>query len=70
MVKVSCTMKIEHFVVLKREWGEEMIQFEKELEKFKPVLEINHIEEHIANEEIKDIIDLLKVSQQVNEQGN
>ena len=47
-----------------------MIKFEKELEKFKPVLEVNSIEDHISNEEIKDIIDLIKMNQQVNEQGN
>lgn len=47
-----------------------MINFEKELEKFKPILEVNNIEDHIGNEEIKDIIDLMKVNQQVNEQGN
>lgn len=47
-----------------------MIQFDKELEKFKPVLEVNQIEDHIANEEIKDLIDLIKANQQVNEQGN
>lgn len=63
-------MKIEDFCRFKKEWGGEMIQFDKELEKFKPILEIDHIEEHIGNEEIKDMIDLLKVSQQVNEQGN
>ena len=47
-----------------------MIKFEKELEKFKPVLEVNSIEDHISNEEIKDIIDLIKMNQQVNEHGN
>ena len=44
-----------------------MINFDKELEKFNPILEIGNIEDHIGNEEIKDIIDLIKMSQQVNE---
>lgn len=47
-----------------------MINFEKELEKFQPILEVNSIEDHIGNEEIRDIMDLIKVSQHVNEQGN
>lgn len=47
-----------------------MIQFEKELEKFKPILEVANIEENIENEEIKDIIDLIKMTKQVSEQGN
>lgn len=47
-----------------------MIQFEKELEKFRPILEVANIEENIENEEIKDIIDLIKMTKQVSEQGN
>ncbi|WP_198524939.1 hypothetical protein [Niameybacter massiliensis] len=47
-----------------------MIQFEKELEKFKPILEVANIEQNIGNEEIKDIIDLIKMTKQVSEQGN
>ncbi|MDA3733854.1 hypothetical protein PBV87_20480 [Niameybacter massiliensis] len=47
-----------------------MIQFEKELEKFKPILEVANIEENIENEEIKDIIDLIKMTKQVSGQGN
>lgn len=46
-----------------------MIDFEKELEKFKPIMEIGHIEEQIENEEMKDLIDLIKISRQLNEQG-
>ena len=37
-----------------------MINFEKELEKFKPILNVDHIEEHIEGEAMKDIIDIFK----------
>lgn len=37
-----------------------MINFEKELEKFKPILNVDHIEEHIEGETMKDIIDIFK----------
>lgn len=37
-----------------------MIQFEKELEKFKPILDINRIEHEIKEDDIKDLSDLLK----------
>lgn len=37
-----------------------MIQFEKELEKFKPMLDINQIEESIGNDDTKDLVDLVK----------
>ena len=37
-----------------------MIQLEKELEKFKPFMDINEIEAHIDEEDIKDMMDLVK----------
>lgn len=37
-----------------------MIQFEKELEKFKPMMDIDYIEENIATDDTKDIVDLIK----------
>lgn len=37
-----------------------MLNFEKELEKFKPLLEVDYIEEQIITEDIRDIIDLIK----------
>lgn len=37
-----------------------MLDFKKELEKFKPINEIDDIEESIANDELQDIMDLLK----------
>lgn len=37
-----------------------MINFEEEILKFKPILEIEGIENAVINEEIKDIIDILK----------
>lgn len=37
-----------------------MINFDKELEKFKPILNVNRIEEHIGQEDMTDIIDILK----------
>lgn len=37
-----------------------MIQFEKELEKFNPVLDINRIEDEIKNDDIKDLADIIK----------
>lgn len=46
-----------------------MIEFEKELEKFKPIMEVGHLEDNIGNGEIKDLIDMIKISKQVNEQG-
>ena len=36
-----------------------MINFEEELKKFKPILEIDSLENSIENDEIIDIIDLL-----------
>lgn len=37
-----------------------MIDFKSEIEKYKPLLEIDNIEENIRNDEIQDIMDLLK----------
>ena len=37
-----------------------MLKFEQELEKFKPILEIDKIENKIATEDMRDIIDLIK----------
>lgn len=37
-----------------------MINFEEEILKFKPILEIEGIENAVINEEIKDIIDIIK----------
>lgn len=40
--------------------GLTMIDFMKELEKFKPILDVDHIEEKIDNDDMKDLIDILK----------
>ncbi len=37
-----------------------MINFEKELQKFKPILNVNHIEQQITQENMTDIIDLFR----------
>lgn len=37
-----------------------MINFKQELEKYKPMLEVEKLEEKINNDEIHDIIDLLE----------
>lgn len=37
-----------------------MIDFNEELLKFKPILEIEDIEDSIVNDEIYDIIDIIK----------
>lgn len=38
-----------------------MINFDKELEKFKPILNVNHVEEQITKEDMADMIDVLKM---------
>lgn len=38
-----------------------MLNFENELRKFKPILNINDIEKQIATEDMRDVIDLIKV---------
>lgn len=37
-----------------------MLNFENELQKFKPILNINGIEEQIATEDMRDVIDIIK----------
>jgi len=37
-----------------------MLNFESELQKFKPILNINGIEEQIVAEYMRDVIDLIK----------
>lgn len=37
-----------------------MLNFEDELQKFKPILNINGIEEQIVTEDMRDVIDLIK----------
>ena len=37
-----------------------MINFNEELSKFKPILEIDNIEDSLVNDEIYDIIDIIK----------
>lgn len=37
-----------------------MINFKQELEKYKPMLEVEKLEEKIKNDEIHDIVDLLE----------
>ncbi|MDF2614917.1 MAG: hypothetical protein K0S71_2703 [Clostridia bacterium] len=37
-----------------------MIDFKKELEKFSPLLDVDHIEDRIGKDDIKDLIDVLK----------
>lgn len=37
-----------------------MINFKQEVEKYKPILEVEQIEEEIKKDEIHDIIDLLE----------
>jgi len=37
-----------------------VIDFKKELEKFSPLLNVDHIEDRIGKDDIKDLIDVLK----------
>ncbi len=37
-----------------------MIDFDKELQRYEPKLDINHIEDTISEEDIQDIFDILK----------
>lgn len=37
-----------------------MLNFENELQKFKPILNINTIEERIETDDMRDVIDLIK----------
>ncbi len=38
-----------------------MLNFEEELKKFRPILNVNNMEDSINNEEIKDITDYIKL---------
>lgn len=38
-----------------------MLNFENELQKFKPILNIDTIEEQIETDDMRDMIDLIKV---------
>lgn len=38
-----------------------MLNFENELRKFKPIVNINDIEKQIATEDMRDVIDFIKV---------
>ncbi len=38
-----------------------MLNFDEELKKFKPILNVNNMEDSINNEEIKDITDYIKL---------
>lgn len=46
-----------------------MIDFKSELNKFKPILEIDDVEDTIRNDEIQDVMDLLKQISQDNKIG-
>lgn len=37
-----------------------MIDFEKELESFEPIAEIDDIEDEIAKDDLEDVLDILK----------
>lgn len=37
-----------------------MLNYEEELKKFKPCLEVNEVEETIHNQELTDIMDIVK----------
>ena len=37
-----------------------MFDFEKELENYKPVIEINSIEDELTSDDMKDMIDILQ----------
>lgn len=37
-----------------------MLDFDRELEKFKPMMNIDHIEEQLKQETLEDMIDILK----------
>ena len=48
------------------EGGIQMLNFEEELKKFKPCLEVEDIEEAVYKEDLTDMTDLLKELQKVN----
>ena len=37
-----------------------MIDFKEELKKFKPIMEIDHVEESVLNNEIHDLLEILQ----------
>ena len=37
-----------------------MIKFEEEIKKFKPSLEVDHIEEDVQGNQIEDLLDILR----------
>ncbi len=37
-----------------------MLDFDRELEKFKPMMSIDHIEEQLKQETLEDLVDILK----------
>ncbi len=37
-----------------------MIDFKKELKKFSPMLDVDHIEDRIDRDDMKDLIDIIK----------
>lgn len=37
-----------------------MIRFEEEIKKFKPSLEVDHIEEDVQGNQIEDLLDILR----------
>lgn len=41
-------------------WGNTMINFEEELKKFKPSLEVEDIEEAVYHEDLTDIADIVR----------
>lgn len=47
-----------------------MLNFTEELEKFKPILGIDALEEQIATEDLSDVIDLIKDGMRSNKGRN
>ena len=43
-----------------------MINFEQEMEKFKPIINVDNVESHINKEKMLDVVDLLKALQEQN----
>lgn len=44
----------------KIDWGVYMLNFEEELKKFKPSLEVEHLEEALYEEDLSDMMEVLK----------
>lgn len=49
-----------NFIIEKNGGTMSMLNFENELQKFKPILNISGIEEQIVTEDMRDVIDLIK----------